>query len=324
MERLSLEVGAASGSWSSYPKVYAFGHRSVAGIFDEGEILVEEKIDGSQFSFGVINGELKCRTHHNDLILDAPEKLFSLAVTACKELIPLLHPDWTYRGEYLAKPKHNALAYDRTPNRNIILFDINTGPETYLPYEDVEEEAERIGLEVVPLLAKFQATSEVKYEDLIKLLETPSLLGGQTVEGIVCKNYLKFNLDGKCMMAKFVSEAFKEVHRKNWKEVNPEQQDIILRLVNMHKTPSRWQKSVQHLNEQGLLENDPKDIGPLIKEIMKDVQEECEDEIKNVLFKWAWSKMGRGITGGFPEWYKQRLLASVFADAPIIGEEEVK
>ena len=36
---------------SSYPKVYAIGHRAIGDIFKD-TVLVEEKIDGSQFSFG--------------------------------------------------------------------------------------------------------------------------------------------------------------------------------------------------------------------------------------------------------------------------------
>jgi ATP-dependent RNA circularization protein (DNA/RNA ligase family) len=36
----------------SYPSIYALGHRAIRELFD-GPVVVEEKIDGSQFSFGV-------------------------------------------------------------------------------------------------------------------------------------------------------------------------------------------------------------------------------------------------------------------------------
>ena len=32
-----------------------------------------------------------------------------------------------------------------------------------------------------------------------------------------------------------------------------------------------------------------------------------EEEIKQILFDWAWSKIARGVTAGLPEWYKQRI-----------------
>lgn len=38
-------------SWTSYPKIWNVGHAAVATMFDH-PVLVEEKVDGSQFSFG--------------------------------------------------------------------------------------------------------------------------------------------------------------------------------------------------------------------------------------------------------------------------------
>lgn len=70
---------------NSYPTVYALGHKAIEGIFDS-PVIVEEKIDGSQFSFGLIDGELRCRSKGKELILDAPEKMFSKAVATVREI----------------------------------------------------------------------------------------------------------------------------------------------------------------------------------------------------------------------------------------------
>ena len=40
----------------------------------------------------------------------------------------------------------------------------------------------------------------------------------------------------------------------------------------------------------------------------------CEAMIKEVLFKWAWKKISPKLTGGVPQWYKERLLLRQFAD----------
>lgn len=40
-----------SSSWNSYPQIYALGHRYLEDLLKD-PVLVEEKIDGSQFSFG--------------------------------------------------------------------------------------------------------------------------------------------------------------------------------------------------------------------------------------------------------------------------------
>ena len=117
-----------STSWHSYPKIWALGHRAVRELFD-GDVFVEEKVDGSQFSFGVFNDELRCRSKGADINTQAPEKMFAKAVETAQRLGPDLLEGATYRGEYLQKPKHNTLAYDRVPEGNIIIFDINTAEE---------------------------------------------------------------------------------------------------------------------------------------------------------------------------------------------------
>ena len=293
-------------SWHSYPKIYALGHKNIDELlFDE--VLVEEKIDGSQISFGRFNGELKIRSKGADIIPDAPPKMFAKGVEIIKTLD--LHDGWTYRGEYLDKPKHNALAYDRIPNNHIIIFDINVGEEDYISYSTKVAEAHRLGFETVPRL--FYGTIG-SANDVLSFLETPSILGGQKIEGVVIKNYKRFSLDKKVMIGKFVSESFKEVHRAAWKESNPTKKDVVDQLIEQLKTPARWNKAIQHLREAGTLTDSPKDIGNLIKEIQSDTIAECKDEIMEALYKHAIEHIKRGIIGGFPEWYKEQLMNKQF------------
>ena len=120
-------------SWHSYPSVYALGHMAISELLLD-PVIVEEKVDGSQFSFGRFDGDLKLRSKGKDIIPDAPEKMFQKAVDTVMALD--LVDGLTYRGEYLSKPKHNALAYERVPKGNVIIFDINTAEEKYLLYED--------------------------------------------------------------------------------------------------------------------------------------------------------------------------------------------
>lgn len=291
-------------SWHNYPKVFALGHRAVNELFD-GEVLVEEKVDGSQFSFGRFGGVLRVRSHGKEMIADAPESLFKSAVGNVASLP--LHDGWTYRGECLTKPKHNTLKYDRVPTGNVILFDINTDHEEYLPYDQKQAEAERLGLEIVPLMYCGIVTSP---EQVYGFLERQSILGGTKIEGVVIKNYAKFGEDKKVLMGKYVSEAFKEEHKKVWGESNPTGKDIVAILIGMLKTDARWQKAVQHLREDGKLEDSPRDIGNLILAVKQDIKDECADEIKAVLYKWAIDHVIRGCVRGLPEWYKQRLLES--------------
>lgn len=293
-----------------YPSIFNMGHRAVADLL-KGPVIVQEKVDGSQFSFALVNGELICSSKGAVLNIEAPEKMFKAAVDTVKELKPLLHEGWTYRGEYLAKPKHNALAYERVPLKHIILFDINDVQEGYLPYALVQTAGEILGLEVVPLI---HAGMVDNIELFRSFLQRTSILGGQKIEGVVVKpiNYDQYGQDKKCLMGKFVSEEFKEVHSGEWKKSNPTTSDIIGLLSTEYASPARWQKAVLHLRERGLITDAPQDIPLLFKEVNSDIVKECEAEIKEKLFKYAWSHISRSATRGLPEWYKEQLLKRQF------------
>ena len=291
-------------SWHSYVHIFGVGHRALEPLLQH-PMYIEEKVDGSQFSFGRFDGVLKCRSKGQELVIDAPEKMFAAGVAAVAELD--LHDGWTYRAEYLQKPKHNTLVYSRVPEKHVIIYDINTEEATYLDYYAKEAEAHRLGLEVVPLLAR---VSCLDLEFFQRLLITDSILGGTTIEGVVLKpvGYDIFGADKKCIMGKFVSEAFKEKHKHEWKAGNPGGADIIQNLIAQLKTDARWNKAVQHLRDAGELEGDPRDIGKLMKALNSDVLKEEEAWIKEELFKWAWAKINRGLNSGFAEWYKNKLV----------------
>jgi hypothetical protein len=294
----------------SYPSVHNIGHKNISNLFD-GEVIVEEKIDGSQLSFGVLNGELVCRSKGAELIVDAPERMFERAIDSIKSIKEQLYDGWIYCGEYLQKPKHNTLCYGRVPRLNIIVFDILRGVEDYLSPNEKKIESERLGLECVPLLDQGTITD---LEVIKAFLERMSVLGGSKIEGVVIKNYSLFTPDKKIMIGKYVSDDFKEIHQGEWRKSNPVTSDVITSLIERYRTPARWQKAVNHLRDSGLLEGTPRDIGKLIIEIPDDVRLEYEDEIKEALFIYAWAKIRRGITAGMPEWYKEQLAQKAFED----------
>ncbi len=291
-----------STSWHSYPKIFAFGHKAINNIIlDKHDIIVEEKVDGSQFSFGSFGGEVRCKSKRKEIILDAPDGMFKKAVEVVMSLD--LKDGFTYRAEYLQKPKHNTLAYNRHPTNHLMIFDINDGHESYLSRKDKEAEAERLGLECVPLLFEGQVTD---MNELFELMEQESVLGGPTIEGFVLKNYKLFIRD-KVMMGKYVSDAFKEKNHKSFRKQNPNSTDVMLMLCDKFRSEARWNKAIQRVRDDGELLGEPKDIGRLVKEIQSDIIEECADEIKEALYKWAIPQINRRAIAGFPEFYKKLL-----------------
>ncbi len=298
---------------SSYPSIFGLGHKAVANLLD-GEVIVEEKVDGSQFTFGVVaDGLLRMRSKGSEVHELAPEKMFSKAVATVQELKPLLRIGWLYRCEYLQKPKHNVLAYDRTPAKHLIVFDIERDDQSHLTPKEKRAEAERLGLECVPVL--FQGKVE-SLDQFRALLSTCSVLGSQKIEGVVVKpaGYDIYGQDKKVLLGKFVSEEFKETHAATWTKDHrpPGGRDVVAAIGGSLNTQARWQKALIHLEEAGKLEQSPRDIGLLIAEIPADILKECEAEIKQQLFDWAWPQIRRLTTAGLAEWYKERLLKLQF------------
>jgi len=296
---------------SSYSKIFAVGHRWVLDIFDD-PVIVQEKVDGSQISFMVVDGDLSIRSSGAEVHVESPPKMFNKAVATILKLKDDLEPRLIYRGEYFSKPKHNTLAYERVPEKNIIIFDIAREGENYICYEDVREEAARLGLETVPLLFRGKVNG---LDQLKALLDRESILGGQKIEGVVIKNYNKFTDDKKAMMAKYVSPELQEKHQKSWRKANPTREDIINSIIKQYRTEARWQKAVQHLRELDQLEQSPRDIGKLIKAVKEDTREECEDEIKQQLFNHFWKRINREVVHGLAEWYKEKLSNEAFAES---------
>jgi hypothetical protein len=295
----------------SYASIYNVGHQAVAELMTV-PLYVEEKIDGSQISFGRYSGELRMRSKGQEFPIDAAG-MFQKAADVVRTL-PLID-GWTYRGEYLMKPKHNTLFYGRIPKQYVMLFDIERTDGSLLTPEEREYEADRLGFECVPLLH----AGTVSVTQLEEFLTQDSVLGNVKREGVVLKQMpvhsggLLYGRDQKVLMAKLVRPDFKELNKHEFKQQNPKAGDIVDQLGERYRTNARWNKSIQHLRDNEQLTNTPADIGKLLKEIATDIKRECEDDIKERLFAYAWPHLSRLVTRGFPEYYKQKLMDDLIA-----------
>lgn len=303
---------------SSYPSIHNLGHREIASILD-GPVVVQEKVDGSQFTFGLVpkldaNGltdgyALRFRSKGAIINPDDPTncpKQFRLAVEWILQSASELTPGYVYRGEAVTTPKHNTLKYDRAAAGGIVLFDIENGPGTanYLSPANVRNEAGILGIDVVPTYYEGTLTG---FNGVDPYLEMTSILGGK-VEGVVVKNYDRFGPDHKPLMAKVVRPEFREMHTKDWKLRNPNRADVVATIVDqLRANGARWHKAVQHLRDAGKLQEAVQDIGPLLKELNQDIQKEEADRIRDVLFNHFWKDISRGASRGFAEWYKDYL-----------------
>ena len=299
----------------SYPKIFNLGHAAVKDIFST-PVIVEEKVDGSQFSFSLLkSGELIMQSKRARLIGGEGGKLFNGPMDTVLSLMNKMVPGWIYRGEAVASRRHNSLTYDRTPKGFIVIYDIDTAEQDYLSREDKKRHVEDVlGLECVPQLSiKTQFTKQT----IDALLSTTSFLGGQLIEGFVIKpeTYDLFGSDGKVLMAKVVSESFKEKNSAAFKKTTSK--DIIADLAATVGTIPRFNKAIMTMEEDGVLSNEPKDIGELMKRVAEDIREEeteylLEEIVKHLSPEKILRSVIRKACSPIPHWYKERLIDHQF------------
>ena len=292
---------------AAFPKILHIGDKQISSLFD-GEVEITEKVDGSQIGLGKVNGKLFVRSKGKEQDLDNPDMMFIKGVEYVKSIEHLIPDNYTFYGEYLQKPKHNTLAYDRVPKNHIALFGVyNQETREFLGSDSIQQWASRLGVDPIPVLHTGSSTPE----EVLKIVkERVSYLGGQNIEGVVVKAYKPWLFLGQIplsvMSGKYVTEEFKEVHNKNWKAENTGKGKLEV-AISQYKSEARWNKAVQHLRDNGELTGTPKDIGGLIKEVREDIVAEEKENIKDQLWGIYKNDFLQSATNGLPEYYKQRI-----------------
>jgi hypothetical protein len=298
---------------NAFPKIFTIGHKYIKNIFDD-EVEITEKIDGSQLGFGKINNSLIIRSKGKEQQLEYPDKLFFEGIEYIKLIQDKLPNGYMFYGEYLKKPKHNCLCYNNIPKNHIVLFGVCTEDKTFYNYEELKKYANLLNIDVIPLLYKGKINNA---NELKELLKYKSYLGGVNVEGVVIKNYNKDLMIGghiiPIMCGKYVSEEFKEVHKRDWKRNNTIKGKWEI-YKESFKTKARWLKAVQYLRDNNEIEGTPVDIGKIMKRIHEDITCECKEQIKDFLWKEFGKEVLKTATKGVAEWYKEKLLDENFID----------
>ena len=215
-------------------------------------IIVEEKIDGANFSFRydaekdqICSFSRRVELHPKNTLFGAWEWSQKLDK---KKIAEVLGNNLIMFAEWLAP---HTVKYPDEKYFNAYCFDImNAETEQYLPQEQVNKVVQDLGLSYVPVFYDGPFTSWEALASLVGRTE----LGGEYGEGIVIKNMTRLNDPDENFQfyVKIVGEAFKEKkaiggwgmkmldrkHEKsveqelpiNWKELDP--RTIMRKLSN--------------------------------------------------------------------------------------------
>ena len=248
--------------YDSIPRYGKQGTRDILGT----EVVVMEKLDGANASFGIIDGELKMFSRNQELNEHNTLRGFydwvKLNVDTSKLIINTI-----YFGEWLVP---HSVQYKKEAQHKFYLFDIyHSDVNEYLSSKIVQSQAKFIGLETPRVLfeGELQDVSELQqYVGLSELTEIPN-----TGEGIVVKDY-----EGQ-QFVKIVSDKFKET--KSIKQPSLDRTDIGT-LIDSVLTPQRVEKLIHKKIDLGLLptELDITDTGNVLKALSSDVVNDIFEE----------------------------------------------
>lgn len=294
-----------------YTKVIRFGDRKVQDILRD-KIVVQEKFDGSQLSWMKdYDGTLRIRSKNQEIDQSSPGN-FDKAVEHLRAHQDAMMPGTVYRGEYLRGSRQNVIQYDRVPRGHIVLYDVQS--ERYMGPSRLKAEADALGLDYAETL--YEGRGARFTEEMLEAeLSKPSMLGGMR-EGVVIKSLDRIggwvadrgrtvwasDVGGLPLMAKVVSEQFKEV-RKRPRVRGDQGVSFAEQLGEQYATKARWAKAVQRLRETGRLTNSPRDIEPIKGEVVRDMLEEEGELIASKLLKAYKKQLAKGATSGLAEWY---------------------
>jgi|Deesub1362A_J573_1020465.scaffolds.fasta_scaffold00330_44 hypothetical protein len=228
--------------FKKYPKVFRVGHRETQDLFKEGTVVVEEKMDGANCRW-MYDGE-KLRFGSRNVELTEGKDLGQFK--KFKEWLDDFNPKdfgtyLIYYAEYMI-PHTIQYDWDKTPL--ILGFDIyDLQLDRFLDYDQVKEEFERLGIEMVPVV-DIRHVSEIDENYLNEVIPESKYYSGRA-EGVVFKNY-KTQTFGK-----LVSEEFKEVNQQVFGKSKKHAQSPEEYILEKYIPPRRVEKVVQALMDEG-------------------------------------------------------------------------
>ena len=264
--------------------------------FKHRGLVVQEKLDGSNASFTMEDGELVCFSRRKKL--NENETLNGFYNWAHEnvdeEVLATLLNGFIIFGEWLVKHK---IQYKEECYKEFYVFDVyDKKKEMYLPPENVMIIAEDLNLKHVEYLMVMPPSnqlSNIQPQDIQDLVgKSDMTVKPNTGEGIVVKY-----LDGKSEYEdyyKIVSNEFKEFNRQKMKTEVKNHDSVADYAI----TRPRMEKMIFRAIEEGRLSEDNielENFGPIIKEggqdFVDDIMEEEKDNMLKIIEKQIKKKM---------------------------------
>ncbi len=280
-------------SFKRYQHVERFGTEEVEGI-EFGELFVFPKLDGSNGSVWLENGEIKAGSRNRELTLDNDNQGFYQYVLDNKQIKNYLlkHPNHRLFGEWLIP--HSFKGYRNDVWKKFWIFDVTVEYDEenfeYLSYDFYAPLLEEFNLDYILPICKMKNGN---YDTFMKAMEKNTFLIKDDVdvgEGIVIKNYDYKNKYGRIIWAKMVTNEFKEKNIKamGTTEINTKKM-VEEEITAKYCTEAFIEKEYQKIkNAQGgwSSKNIPELLGRVFSELIKEESWNIIKEFKNPVINY--------------------------------------
>lgn len=263
--------------------------------FKHRGLVVQEKLDGSNASFTVDNGELQCFSRRKKLNQNETlNGFYGWVHENIQEYVFDFLEGYIIFGEWLVKHK---IQYKEEYYKEFYVFDIyDKEEETYLSLKDMHGIASYLELKTVKTLLIAEPSHHLNIltpQDIQDLVgKSDMTVKPNTGEGIVVKY-----LDGKSEYKdyyKIVSNEFKEFNRQKMKTEVKNHDSVVDYAI----TRPRMEKMIFRAIEEGRLSEDNMELenfGLIIKEVgqdfVDDIMEEEKDNMLKIIEKQIKKKM---------------------------------
>lgn len=265
-----------------YMSVVRLGHKTTENVLQPGDpIIIQEKLDGANGSFKLEEGEIVAFSRNERLTeQNNLQGFYEWTQTLDANQ---LRSDVVYFGEWLTK--------------QFFLFDLyDIEKEKYIHFTEVKKEAERLGLNLIPVFYEGEYQSLEHLESFIG----QTALGVKKGEGIVVKNVDYQDVYGKQLFVKLVIDAFKEVQRIK-KPRDPNFQSAEIEAVQSVLTRARVEKWIYKLIDEGVLQANfgMQDMAMILKKItpriVDDIMQEEGEQIASFDLKEIRKVIGKQL-----------------------------
>ncbi len=280
-----------------------------AEILDEKEVVVTEKIHGTNGRIGYVEGKIVVGSRNHMLSagndnagffewvyrLGIPQKLENKLSPSQKEKGVI------FCGEFFGSNIQKEIKYQDT--KDFLTFGIRIAQD-FIPFEQLQGCCDGLGIGVVPLIYRGKPDRQL----LIDLRSGPSLINPKEPrEGIVITPAEpKRDRKDNWMIYKLKSPEFEERASLRHSKPNLDNSKYLTAraFANEYVTEQRLNHVIDHLKEDGIEATTIKEIRLVLEEMARDVRREGEAQIPEGV---SWDLISKEITRQTATMYRNKI-----------------